>query len=760
MQQENFVKQDNPLTQPIHFNEVLEAAMADPTRRQILRGGLGLTALSFLGLAGCAGGGGGTSPANALNFTATPLNATYDGVSVASGYQTQVLYKLGDPINATTPAYLNNGTETAASFDFRAGDHHDGMYFYGLGANGKWDEDVSNRGILCINHEAITPIFLHPNGPTLASGSSTRFKSYLANQRTTATSAEEVQKEFRMHGVSIVEVNKVNGKFEVNLNSSFNRRITTLTPMTINGPLKGHPSQVTKYSTTGNDARGTLNNCASGYTPWGTYLTCEENWANYFKKTVTSDRTANEKASELRYGLSGSNAALGREAWSQVGAGDDYARWNLNRGVSSADTDFRNEANTFGFNVEIDPFSPTSTPRKRTAMGRFNHEGAWVGPVTVGKPVVFYMGCDAEDEYIYKFVSTVNWSASDINGGLTAGDKYLDSGKLYVAKFNSDFTGQWLELTAAVTGTQAVGSETFTFGDLSDPFLNTRLVADKVGATQMDRPEWGAVNPRNGEVYVTLTKSDSNRPVLEVDAANPRSYADKTGTGQGSASAGNPNGHIIRWRENSSNPAALVFEWDIYVFGAETDDIGKASVNLSGLTAENFLSAPDGLWFSHKTGILYIQTDDGAFLSEADGGSTCMLLAAIPGTVGDGNTVDVVNSVSGVTKTVTTKVGKVGELKRLLTGPIDSEITGITESYDGKALFINIQHPGEETGDSSKQPGTSLSSPSSSWPYANSTTPDGNPPAANTPKTNRPRSATIVLTRIDGGVIGTDFTLY
>jgi len=681
------------------------------------------------------------------------LNATFDGVSVASGYQTQVLYKLGDPINTTTPAYSNLGTDTVASYDFRAGDHHDGMYFFGLGANGKWDKNVSDRGILCINHEAITPIFLHPNGPTLSSGTSTRFKSYVNNTRNTATSADEIQKEFRLHGVSIIEVVKVNGKYEVNKASAFNRRITTLTPMAINGPLKGHASQVTKYSPTGNEARGTLNNCASGYTPWGTYLTCEENWANYFRKTVITDRTDNEKASESRYGLSGSGAATGREGWSHVGAEDDYARWDLNRKGANAAADFRNAANTFGFNVEIDPFSPTSTPRKRTAMGRFNHEGAWVAPVTVGKPVVFYMGCDAEDEYIYKFVSTANWSDSDINGGLTAGDKYLDSGKLYVTKFNSDFTGQWLELTAGLTGTQATGSLTFTFGDASDAYLNTRLAADKVGATQMDRPEWGAVNPRNGEVYFTLTKSVSKRPVAEVDAANPRSYLDNEPENSTNA-AGNHNGHIIRWRENSSNPAALTFDWDIYVFGAETDDLNKPNVNLSGLTAENFFSAPDGLWFSQKTGIMYIQTDDGAFINE----SSCMLLAAIPGTVGDGNTVNVTSTVGTATKTVTTKVGKVGQLKRLLTGPIDSEITGITESYDGKALFINIQHPGEETGDTTLQPGTSLTSPSSSWPYNNSDS-TGNPPTGAT-KGNRPRSATIVLTRIDGGVIGTDFTLY
>jgi secreted PhoX family phosphatase len=332
---------------------------------------------------------------------------------------------------------------------------------------------------------------------------------------------------------------------------------------------------------------------------------------------------------------------------------------------------------------------------------------------------------------------------------------------LYAAKFNSDFTGQWLELKTDLNATQPVpilGTPvgTFTFTDpAADPYLNTRLVADKVGATPMDRPEWGAVNPVNGEVYFTLTNNDTSnqsvsRSVTRTDAANPRSYKDNAS----STRTGNMNGHIIRWRESSSNPAALVFEWDIYVFGAETDDLSNTNVNLSGLTAENFLSSPDGLWFSEKTGIMYIQTDDSAFTTET-GGSTCMLLAAIPGTVGDGSTVSVTNTaVDNSTKTVTTKVGKVGQLKRLLTGPLEAEITGVTESYDGKALFINIQHPGEDT------TAVNINTPTSSWPYANSTTADGNPPTSTTAKSNRPRSATIVLTRIDGGTIGTDFTLY
>ena len=723
----------NDMSNPsVHFEDVLKKALDNPARRNILRGGLGLGALSFLGLAGCGGSDGATAPAKALNFTATPLNQTYDGVSVASGYKAEVLYKLGDPINAATSAYLNNGTETSASFDFRAGDHHDGMYFFGLGSNNKWSKTVSDKGLLCINHEAITPLFLHANGPTPATGN--------------RTVADEVQKEFRLHGVSVVEVNKVNGAFQVNLASTFNRRITTLTEMDIAGPLRGHNLLKTKFSPTGVKTRGTVNNCASGYTPWGTYLTCEENYAGYFKRSNTTGRTANELASEARNGVTSTS---GRERWSSIidNTTDDFARWDVTITGASAADDYRNAANTYGFNVEIDPFAPTSTPKKRTAMGRFAHEGAWVGPVTVGKPVVFYMGCDSRNEYIYKFVSTALWVASDVNGGMAVGDKYLDDGKLYAARFNSDFSGEWLELSNLAGQQAAPSSTTFTFGDISDAYLNTRLAADKKGATPMDRPEWGAVNPANGEVYMTLT-NNSNRTVSLTDSANPRSYKDNST----SSTTGNANGHIIRWRETGSNPAATTFTWDIYVFGAESDDLNNPQVNLSGLTADNLLSSPDGLWFSEKTGIMYIQTDDGAFTNETDGkGSTCMLLAAIPGTVGDGNTVSVTNTLGSTTKTVTTKVGKTGELKRLLTGPIESEITGITESYDGKALFINIQHPGEDTA------AANIASPTSSWPYSN--TGNGNPATPTTAKTIRPRSATIVLTRIDGGVIGGDFSL-
>lgn len=731
------------------FQQIINQHLENPSRRTILKGSVGVAALGFLGLAGCGGGDGAVAGAprstqlNAVGFSSTSLS-TADSVIVAEGYQYQVLYKLGDPIAAGVADYMNDGSDAAnnpSEFQFRSGDHHDGMYFFGIGSNSAWDPEASDRGLLVVNHEAITPLFLHVNGPTSVAG---------------VRDANEALKEMYIHGVSVVEVRRgSNGQYSVVQNSLFNRRIHTLTDMEISGPLRGNPFMVTKYSPNGTRTRGTINNCASGYTPWGTYLACEENWAGYFGNSNPGTRTSNEQASMRRYGVR-ATVGNGREGWntaSEVGqVGEPFSRWNVGIVGATAADDYRNAANTYGWNVEIDPFRPNSIPKKRTAMGRFAHEGAWVGPVEAGKPVVFYMGCDSRYEYIYKFVSTANWDPADMMGGLQAGDKYLDFGKLYVAKFDANFTGEWIDLATVANGTTITAVRgsgslstapiTYTVTDSNEQFWNTRLLADIAGGTPMDRPEWGGVNPRNGEVYMTLTNNTSRRV---ADPANPRVYFDNDTDGDGigdAGSQGNVNGHVIRWREDGSDPAATSFEWDIYLFGAEDDDIDNPNVNLSGLTTENVLSSPDGLWFSEKTGVLYIQTDDGAFTDTTN----CMLVAAVPGEVGDGAEVDVDNTAGGA-GVVRTKVGAVGTLRRLVVGPKDCEITGLTESGDGKALFINIQHPGEETSD--------LANPTSSWPYPLVGGGFGNPAAGVTPSgTIRPRSATIVLTRIDGGLIG------
>ncbi|HET6829637.1 MAG TPA: alkaline phosphatase PhoX, partial [Ramlibacter sp.] len=325
---------------------------------------------------------------------------------------------------------------------------------------------------------------------------------------------------------------------------------------------------------------------------------------------------------------------------------------------------------------------------------------------------------------------------------VTTGDKYLDQGKLYVAKFNADGTGEWVELS--ILNRAIAGYERYAFADQADVLVNARLAADAVGATRMDRPEWCAVHPRTGEIYYTLT-NNSNRKVepssgsqMQVDAANPRSYSDAP-----SASApGNVNGHILRIKENAGASAAAAFTWDIYLFGAEAG-MDPARINLSSLTDDQDFSSPDGLWFSARTGLAFIQTDDGAYTDVTN----CMMLVGKPGTVGDGETRTLeYTKADGSKMAVTTRVGAKptpDTLRRFLVGPVDCEITGIAETPDGRAIFVNIQHPGEAISKAN------LADPAkflSHWP--------GNAGYGAGGAQARPRSATIVITRDDGGVVG------
>jgi uncharacterized protein len=705
---------DNPT-----FESVLQARLS---RRSVLKGSFGVAAATFFSVPGTAL----AAPRRLkLNFNAVAKNLS-DMLTVPAGYTASVLYRLGDPIQASIPDYRNDGTDSPESFAFRAGDHHDGMYFFGMNQQGNHAPNDNDRGLLVMNHEAITPTYLHPTGQTIAGIGTAAVRTVPA----------EVVKEFHVHGVSVIEVRKRRGGYEYRQNSEYNRRITTLTEMLLSGPAAGSPLMITAYSRNGSRTRGTVNNCANGDTPWGTYLTCEENWAGYFRRLSTDDanRTAKELASFRRYGVS----TAGRELWATVTSSDptdtQFARWNAMKLGASTDgsDDFRNVANTYGWNVEIDPFNPRSTPKKRTAMGRFAHEGAWLGPVVPGQPLVWYMGCDSRNEYIYKYVSRQVWRERDANRGMEAGDKYLDDGTLYVARFNADGSGQWIPLVFGQNGITAA-NPAYAFADQADVLINTRLAADIVGATKMDRPEWGAVNPANGEVYMTLTNTNSTaRPLAATDAANPRFYNDPKGP-TAIPQRGNPNGHIIRWAESGGNAAAVTFTWDVFLFGSRAGM--DPNINVSKLTAANDFSSPDGLWFS-KRGLLWIQTDDGAYTDVTN----CMMLAAVPGQVGDGGPRTIVNTDGVSTKSVNTFVGAElgeGKLRRFLVGPNECEITGITETPDGRALFVNIQHPGEDTRPNYADP----SSFGSHWP-------DGG--------ASRPRSATIVITKNDGGRVGAD----
>jgi secreted PhoX family phosphatase len=723
-----------------HFQDVLAQSLENPTRRSLLRGGLGLAGLAML--PGCASlaTGMGSAPAG-LGFTSVE-KSLLDNVMLPPGYQYSVLHATGDALDSALAAYSNRGTE-ADDWSRRIGDHHDGMDIYYLDANGRYSDKETGRAVLCVNHESSADAhFMHPNGQTSNNVSGKKFDQF--GQWDLGTRPElEVLKEINHHGVSVVEIVKTPQGWRVKQDSPLNRRITAQTPVQISGPRTSIDQirnlMVTAWDPSGSMARGTLNNCGHGKTPWGTYLGCEENWAVYFQTTgAGAALPAKEVTSRRRYGVASAAPAAGTtkavsQGWHTVSAIDDrFARWNLAAVGATAEKDFRNEANTFGFNVEIDPLAPSTIPAKRVAMGRFAHEAAVCGIPKAGEPLAFYMGCDSRNEYIYKFVSTADWDPRDVGGGLIAGDKYLSEGKLYTARFDATGKGEWLELSFADPRIAQYGA--YKFANQGDVLVNARHAADAVGATKMDRPEWGAVNYRNGEIYFALTNnSAANRTPSKVDPANPRAYTDM----DGKKGTGNPNGHIIRFKEADSKATARTFSWDIFLFGAEED---SGDANLSGLTEKNSFSSPDGMWFSKATGICWIQTDDGAFTDE----SNCMMLAAIPGQVGDGGKVTVKNKmvVNGVEQTGTQETflgAALGEakLRRFLVAPKDAEVTGVTETPDGRTLFVNIQHPGETS-----KP-LAAGQPESMWPGNQGYGAPG-----------RPRSATIVITRRDGGLIG------
>ncbi|EEY73359.1 putative phosphatase [Grimontia hollisae CIP 101886] len=566
---------------------------------------------------------------------------------------------------------MDDGSNTAKDQLNAMGMHHDGMHFFPL-------NNSDEEGLLCINHEYIDLHALHPNGPTVNNG--------------LRTLVDEVRKEINAHGVSVVRIRLEDNKWVMINNDPLNRRYTGATEMDVSGPLANTSFLITKYSSNGNTVRGTLNNCGNGYTPWGTYLTCEENWPGYFVNTGTLTKE------QARIGVSDDNT---RYLWETLAGNaqevdDEFTRFNVTPSGASASEDYRNEANGHGYIVEIDPYTANSRARKRTALGRFRHEGCVFGNVKHGKPVVFYSGHDSRFEYIYKFESAARWNKRDARrtDRLTVGDKYMDEGTLYVARFNDDGTGTWLPLT--------LGSVTTDGGTLADHFdsleaiiLNTPGAADKVGATPMDRPEWCAVDPFSGSAYMTLT---NNTRRTEGNSANPR--------------VNNKFGHIIRWDEGHRSTE---FTWDIFVFGAPAD--GDADTNRSGLTEFNQFASPDGLAFD-KRGIMWIQTDNGA--DEVEEYTNDQMLAVVPSPLMD----DAFNQLP-------ISEENQGELRRFFVGPNGCEVTGFAVSPDYRSVFVNIQHP-------------------RNWPYSDDATEE-------TPGDVklRPRAATVVIRRNDGGPIGT-----
>ena len=635
---------------------------ARASRRGILVGGLATAVAGAFG----AGAARATQAQPLLGFKAIPVSEA-DGVVVPEGYRVQVLAPWGTPISGSMPAF-RDGANTGVEQGMQVGMHHDGIHFFPIGGS-------SADGLVAMNHEYVEARFLH----AAWRGKEMRESSVrIENDR---RDSDEVLKEVNAHGVSVVRVRRgADGSWAV-VADPRNRRITGATPMEFSGPVRGSRHLVTKYSPDGTRTRGTLNNCAHGHTPWNTYMTAEENWAGYFRNADRQDQKPSHPREHARYGVATERS---RYAWELAASGaDEFVRFDAStRGASPAE-DYRNEPNGFGWMVEIDPFDPNSVPVKRTHLGRFAHEGVVFAPAVPGKPVVCYSGDDARFEYVYKFVSARPYDPATASGAL------LDEGTLYAAKFNADGTGEWLALAPGHNGlTPANG-----FADLADILVNTRLAADRAGATKLDRPEWGTVDPRTGEVYFALTNNTA-RTQAQVDPANPR--------------ARNQFGQIVRWTEARGDHASTTFRWDLFVVAG---DVGTSrGPGGKALGADSIFACPDGLWFD-ADGRLWIQTDMGE--GEMNRGDlkpmgNNQMLAADPRT---------------------------GEIRRFLVGPRGQEITGVITTPDGRTMFVNVQHPGATTSAADYAAGKYASS----WP-------DGG--------NSIPRSATLVITRVDGGVIG------
>jgi len=604
--------------------------VSDPARRTVLQLSLGAAVSALFG--GCAS----TAAAGPkLGFKSIPSTSA-DTLVVPDGYVADVIAPWGEPVGAgQMPAWREDASGTAADQTLQIGMHHDGIHYYPL--------DGSRRGLLVMNHEYTDDGLLHADG----------LKTW---------SAEKVKKAQAAHGVSVIEVESKDGRWQMVRPSRYARRFTAFSPFAIGGPAAGHPLMRTAADPAGRTVLGTLNNCASGKTPWGTYLSGEENWAFYFDGGESID------ADQQRWGL--------RKSSSYRWAEHDE-RFNTSR--------HPNEFHRFGWVVEIDPLDPSSTPVKRTALGRAAHEGAWVALTKDGRAVV-YSGEDARFEYVYKFVSRDKMQP----GGAKANRELLDHGILYVARFDADGSGRWLPLVHGQGPLVAANG----FADQGEVLIKSRQASDRLGATKMDRPEWLAIDPQRGEVYCTLTNNSSrgapNQP--GVDAANPR--------------ANNAMGSIIRWKEDADFDATS-FRWNHLVHAG---DPANARAEAKGNVKGDIFGCPDGLAFDDR-GVLWIQTDAHA---------TQMY---------KGEFVNIGNNQMLACDVAT------GEVRRFLAGPVNCEVTGVTWTPDGTTMFVNIQHPGETPSDRSDP---AEPSKFSKWPGG-----------------GRPRSATVVIRKRDGGVIGT-----
>ena len=597
-------------------------------RRSLLKGALGVAAIAAL--PGPFARAYASAEEDRTRFAFPEVSAGVDGRHhVAEGYDADVLMRWGDPVLPGAPPF-DPARQSAAAQRLQFGYNNDYLGYIPMpGA-----ADPSRHGLLVVNHEYTNEELMFPG---------------LGRQDLRAVGFEGMTQdlvdiEMAAHGGSVLEIKRENGKWRVADGSRYARRLDATTPMELAGPAAGHPRVQTKADPTGRRVLGTINNCAGGVTPWGTWLTCEENFHGYFSGKLADDHS--EAKNFKRYGVPGNSYAWGKF----------HDRFDVSKEP--------NEANRFGWIVEIDPFDPTSTPKKRTALGRTKHEGAFVLVNKDGR-VVVYSGDDERFDYVYRFVSARPYDAVD----RAANRDLLDEGTLYVARYNADGSVDWLPLVYG----EGPLTEANGFRSQADVVIETRRAADLLGATRMDRPEDVEADLKNHKIYVILT-NNASRKDDQIDAANPR--------------ASNRFGHIIEMTAPDGDHTASRFSWDILVKCGDPA-IAEVGATFNPATSrDGWFGMPDNCAVDHM-GRLWIATDGNS------GGRT-------------GRT-------DGVWA-LETEGSLRGTGKLFFRCPVGAEMCGPEFTPDDETLFVAVQHPGEaDEGDANAPPAT-FENPATRWP--------------------------------------------
>ncbi|WP_108680837.1 PhoX family phosphatase [Methyloceanibacter sp. wino2] len=656
---------DEPLS-PVAGDTIGDVIARRYSRRDIMKGALGVTAATALfGPAALAASKAeAASVGDRFSFDEVAAGAN-EYHHVAEGYDAKVLLSWGDPVCADVQDKpFDPRTLTAEEQEYRFGYNNDYIAYFPI-------DGSSEHGLLCINHEYTNEELMFPGLGRDQSDSNFR-----------ETTKEIANIEMAAVGVTVVEVRKVNDKWEV-VHGDRNRRITLNTEMTIDGDAAGTARMKTREDSTGKRVFGTFSNCAGGKTPWGTYLTAEENihggfWTEEldanFKPDV--DHDGKYKASYKRYRI-----PTRWQSW-----GKYHKRFNFD--------EEENEPNRFGWIVEIDPEERESVPVKHTALGRFFHEGAETTLSNDGRAVVF-SGDDAQNEYVYRFVSRDHY----IKGNKAHNATLLEHGTLSVAQFSSEGTGKWIPLKYG-EGKLAKACSAGKFENQADVLIDARLAADEVGATKMDRPEDVQPNEETRRVYVMLT-NNTKRNAGTVDAANPR--------------PNNKFGHIIEMIPDGGDFGADTFTWNILVRCGDPTKMELGAYWNAATTEDSWFVSPDNATVDPE-GRLWIATDQGKYWQQTGRADGLFALET-----------------EGIRR---------GTPRMFFRVPMGAELCGPCFTPDGKTLFLSVQHPGADGVDgyaNFKGPSV-FENPATRWPDFDPKMP--------------PRPSVMVITHPDGKEIG------